>query len=164
MLGLSLFGNHKVSDEDWQKTTKIVYAHSDGTIVPELFRSYTITVTATEVVVEICDYDKRLLAKCYSNSAKNFKAVISQLQQMGVAKGKEKDFPTGGSSESLSLYKGDQNYFSAYDSYGSGTLRLSRGSLEAVMKKLVPSIDDMVERTRAAERQNRLNSDAETEN
>jgi len=41
---------------------------------------------------------------------------------------------------------------------------LSRGSLEAVMKKLVPSIDDMVERTRAAERQNRLSSDAETEN
>ena len=104
MLGLSLFGNHKVSDEDWQKTTKIVYAHSDGTIVPELFRSYTITVTATEVVVEICDYDKRLLAKCYSNSAKNFKAVINN-QKMGV--GRKEGSMAGGASESLSLYKGD---------------------------------------------------------
>lgn len=151
MLGLSFFGRNTVSDKDWQKTTKIVYHYSDATITPELFRCYAVTITAEEVAVEVRNYDKTLLTKRYPYSAKDYQTVIRHLKRMGVSKVKDRGDMAGGDSESLSLYKGDQQYFSAYASHGYGTLRLKDGDLGTIIRKIVPKIDELVEQTRSKE-------------
>ena len=148
ILGMSLFGRYTVSEKDWQKTTKIVFRHADATIAPHLFRCYSVTVTAEKVVVEVRDYDKTLLTKRYPYTAKDYQIVIQHLKMMEVWKVKERGSMAGGDSESLSLYKGEEEYFSAYASHGEGTLRLRNGDLETIIHKIVPKIDEMVEQTR----------------
>ena len=148
ILGMSLFGRYTVSEKDWEKTTKIVFRHADAAIAPHLFRCYSLTVTAEKVVVEVRDYDKTLLTKRYPYTAKDYQIVIQHLKMMEVWKVKERGSMAGGDSESLSLYKGEEEYFSAYASHGEGTLRLRNGDLETIIHKIVPKIDEMVEQTR----------------
>ncbi len=149
LLGISIFGRYTVSDKDWQKTTKIVYYHSDATIIPKLYRCYSVTITAEEVVVEVRNYDKTLLMKHYPHTAENYQKVIQQLKKMDIRKVREQGSVAGGDSESLKLYKGERQYFSAYASHGNGTLRMRNGELGIIVRSIVPEIDELIEQTRS---------------
>ena len=59
---------------------------------------------------------------------------------MGISKGKEtEDLSTGGDSESLSLYKGDDKFFDAYKRGRGGNLRLKKYNIEELFKGLMTS-------------------------
>ena len=119
-----------VKDKDWQQTSKVVYRHSTPTIAPEYYRSFSITITEEAAVVDIRNYSSSLLTKRVPLTTGQFKAFVNKLQQMGVTKVKKVDSAAaGGESESLSLYKGDNEYFSAYRSSGSGNLKLKNMKL-----------------------------------
>ena len=53
----------------------------------------------------------------------------------------------GGEAESLSLFKGEDEYFSAYESSGSGNLKVANGDLGVLVRKIVPDLDKIIEQT-----------------
>jgi len=149
MIGIFGSKTYTLSDKDWQETTKIVYNHADPTVSPEYFRSCRVTVTEEEVIVEVSNYSKVLLMKHYPNTVKNYKSFISQISKMGVRKVKNVDeASSGGESESLFLYKGDKQYFTAYRTSSGGSLSLENDNLDSLIRKLLPNLDKMIEQTR----------------
>ena len=138
--GLFSIFEKNISDKDWQQVTKIVYRHSDGSIAPECYRSFTVTVTADSIGVTIRNYSKILAQKSYPNTRQAYNAFVVKLKDMGISKGKEtEDLSTGGDSESLSLYKGDDKFFDAYKSGRGGNLRLKKYNIEELFKGLMNS-------------------------
>lgn len=140
--------SYAIKDKDWQQTSKVVYRHSTPTITPEYYRSYSVTFTEVETVVEIRDYSKVLLTKRYPSTATQFKALVNNLQAMGVKKKKEVVSGAAGcESESLSLFKGESEYFSAYEACGDGNLEVKKGDLNVLVKELVPDLDKLINQT-----------------
>ncbi len=149
MIAIWPFNTQKVSDEDWQATTEIVYQHSDPSVSPDYYRKYTLSVTATEAVLTIGDYSKELSKKRYRMTAKTFKAFVERLKGMGIRRVKEKEsFATGCDYESLSLLKGDSRYFHAYATCDAGNLKVESGSLEKAIATLIPNLEKAIEQTR----------------
>ncbi len=149
MIAIWPFNTQKVSDEDWQATTEIVYYHSDPTVAPDYYRKYTLTITATEAVLTIGDYSKELCTKHFPMTAKTFKAFVEQLKGMGLQRVKEKEpTATGCDYESLTLLKGDASYFHAYATCGAGNLKVGRGNLERAITTVVPDMEEVIEQTR----------------
>ena len=140
MSGLFPIFGKGITEKDWQQVTKIVYRHSDGSIAPEYYRSFTMTVTADSIEVTIRNYSRTLAEKRYPNTEQNYKALVAKLKATGISKGKEvQDYSTGGDSESLSLYKGDDEFFKAYKSGNGGNLKLKKNNLERLFKELMTS-------------------------
>lgn len=144
-----IFGK-TVSDRDWSQVTKIVYRHSDASVAPDYYRTYTVTVTKDEVEVSVRNYSETLLTQTYPMTIEGFRTFVSKLRAAGVKKVKEKEsFATGCSVMSLSLYKGDNEFFSAYKNCDGGNLKIERGNLHnLVTRYAVPGLDDLVEKTR----------------
>ena len=137
-----------VKDNDWQQTSKVVYRHSTPTITPEYYRSFSVTIDEEAAVVDIRNYSSSLLTKRIPLTAEQFKAFVNKLQQAGVTKRKEVDSAASGcESESLALYKGEQEYFSAYEACGAGTLKVKNGDLGDLVRELVPDLDTLIEQT-----------------
>ncbi|MCR4959205.1 MAG: hypothetical protein K6B13_11490 [Prevotella sp.] len=129
-----------IAEKDWLQVTKIVYCHSDGSIAPPYYRSFTMTVTADSITVTIRDYSRTLAEKRYPNTEQHYKALVAKLKDTGISKGREvKDNSTGGDSESLSLYKDDEEFFKAYKSGNGGNLKLKKNNLERLFKELMTS-------------------------
>lgn len=134
-----IFGKD-IAEKDWQQVTKIVYHHSDGSIAPQCYRSFTMTVTVDSIEVTIRNYSRTLAEKSYPNTEQNYKALVAKLKDTGISKGREiEDISTGGDSESLSLYKGDDEFFNAYKSGKGGNLKLKKNNLEWLFKELMTS-------------------------
>ena len=134
------FTNGRITDQDWLQVTKIVYRHSDGSIAPQYYRSFTMTVTADSIEVTIRNYSRTLAEKHYPNTEQNYKALVAKLKDAGISKGREiEDISTGGDSQSLSLYKGDDEFFKAYKSGKGGNLKLKNNNLEQLFKELMTS-------------------------
>ena len=135
----SIFGKG-IAENDWQQVTKIVYHHSDGSIAPQYYRTYTITVAADSIEVTIRNYSRTLAEKRYPNTTQNYKTLVAKLKDTGISKGREvEDISTGGDSESLSLYKGDDEFFKAYKRGKGGNLKLKKNNLEELFKELMTS-------------------------
>ena len=148
MMGMFTSCASSIKDKDWQETSKVVYRHSTPTVAPDYYRSFSVTVTAEEIVVDVRNYSKTLLAKRYTNTSENYQSFIKQLQEAGVKKVKEVDNAAGGGeAESLSLFKGEDEYFSAYESSGSGNLKVANGDLGVLVRRIVPDLDKIIEQT-----------------
>ena len=137
-----------VKNIDWQQTTKVVYRYSPPSIPPDFYRSFSVTVTEKEIVVKIRNYSETLLTKSYPNTVQNYQAFIRELQAARVKKVKEvKSTASGCDSESLSLYKGDNEFFDAYSTCGCGNMKVSNGDLEEIVKGQVPDLTDLINQT-----------------
>lgn len=149
MSGLFPIFGKGITEEDWLQVTKIVYRHSDGSIAPEYYRSYTVTVTADSIEVTIRDYSRTLAEKRYPNTEQNYKELVAKLKDFGISKRRDvEDISAGGDSEALSLYKGDDEFFEAYKSGRGGNLKLKKYNLEQLFKGLMTS--DLIQALRNA--------------
>ena len=135
---------------DWQQVSKVVYRHSDPSIAPDYYRSYTLTVTANSIDLQVNNYSETLLSKSFTLSEENFRSFVDKLSQLGIKKVKEvESTATRGSTLSLSLYHGDNEFFNAYSTHGGGNLYLPHPiQLQSLVDELLPSLQDMVEQTR----------------
>ena len=135
---------------DWQQVSKVVYRHSDPSIAPDYYRSYTLTVTANSIDLVVNNYSETLLSKSFTISEENFRSFVDKLSQLGIKKVKEvKSISTGSSTMSLSLYHGDDEFFDAYSTHGGGNLSLPHPvQLQSLIDELLPSLHDLVEQTR----------------
>ena len=144
------FTTGRITNQDWQETTKIVYSHSDASVAPDYYRSYTLTVTKDSIRIYIGNYSGKLLTESRPYSEQDFQVFVSKLKKAGIKKVKEvRSTATGCDTESLVLYKGDSIYFSAYRQCDGGDMELTDHiSLERIISKLAPELVGKVEKTR----------------
>ena len=156
---LSLFGlgggdnaTSGITDGDWSETTKVVYRFGDRSVVPDYHRSYTVSVSAKEISISIDSYGTTLLERKYPNTAEAFLSFTNELAKKEIKKHKEVEDNgcSGGTTQYLSLYKGDECYFSAYVyncSGKSGTLTLPPGTAELICRQLPENLDALIHST-----------------
>ena len=141
-----------VSPIDWEEITMVEYRYGDASIVPDYHRSYVITITDSMKMIAIDSYGDVVLTKQYPNSSANFQAFIDEMSEKGIKKHKEKkgDGCTGGTSETLRLYKAGEKCFDAYVyhcSDDSGTLFLPNDAADYIRKQIPESMDSLINST-----------------
>ena len=141
-----------VSSADWEETTKIEYRYGDSSVAPDYHRSYVVTITDSTKTITIDSYGDVLLTRLYSNTPSDFQAFKEDLSRKGIKKHKEKDSGgcSGGTSETIRLYKGDVQFFDAYVyhcSGESGTLFLPKGTAELIRSQIPESVDSLINST-----------------
>lgn len=148
MVNATRKGNSDRDGDEWQQITKVVYRYSDPTIAPQFYRTYTVTVTEDSIDLVVRNYSETLLTKQLPLTEGEYGSFITRLKEAGVKKVREmKSVATGGDSESLMLFKGDEEFFNAYQTSDGGNMR-ANVSLEALFNALVPGLDDIIESTR----------------
>ena len=142
---------------EWEETTKIEYRYGDSSVAPDYHRSYVITITDSTKIIAIDSYGDVLLTKQYPNTPSDFQAFKEELSKKGIKKHKKKDSAcSGGTSETLRLYKGDDVIFDAYVyhcSGESGTLFLPDGTADLIRSQIPESIDSFINSTMQNNRQ-----------
>ena len=144
------FTDGRITDQDWQETTKIVYSHSDASVAPDYYRSYTLTVSKDSISIVVRGYGRALLTESRPYTEQDFQSFVSKLKKAGIKKVKDvRSVATGCDTENLALYKGDDKYFSAHKTCDGGNMKLAdRASLELIISKLAPELVGKVEKTR----------------
>ena len=142
---------------EWEETTKIEYRYGDSSVAPDYHRSYVITITDSTKIIAIDSYGDVLLTKQYPNTPSDFQAFKEELSKKGIKKLKKKDSAcSGGTSETLRQYKGDDVIFDAYVyhcSGESGTLFLPDGTADLIRSQIPESIDSFINSTMQNNRQ-----------
>ena len=138
-----------VSPADWEETTRIEYRFGDASVAPDYHRSYTITITDSTRTIAIDSYGDILLTRQYPNTPSDFQAFKEKLSGKGIKTHKEKDSGgcSGGTSESLRLYKDDVKILDAYVyhcSGESGTLFLPKGTADLIRSQIPESVDSLI--------------------
>ena len=144
--------NIAVTPDMMNEVTKVEYRFGDRSVAPDYHRSYTITITDTEKAIAIESYGDVLLTKQYTNTLADFQAFKAELSTKGITKHKEKDSGgcSGGTTETLRLYKGDEMLFDAYVyhcSGESGTLSLPAGTADLIRSQIPESVRTLIEST-----------------
>jgi hypothetical protein len=138
-----------VSSVDWEETTSVTYRYGDASVAPDYHRSYTITITDSTKTIVIDSYGDVLLVRQYSNTTSDFQAFKKKLAEKGIEKRMEKDSYgcSGGTTETVRLYKGDAMFFDAYVyhcSGESGTLFMPGGTADVIRNQIPESVDSLI--------------------
>lgn len=141
-----------VSPVDWEETTRIEYRYGDSSVAPDYHRSYVITITDSTKTIAIDSYGNVLLTRQYSNTPSDFQTFKEELSRKGIKTHKKKDSGgcSGGTSETLRLYKGDEKFFDAYVyhcSGKSGTLFLPDGTADLIRSQIPEHVDTLINST-----------------
>lgn len=137
---------------DWEETTRIEYRFGDSSVAPDYHRSYVISITDSTKTITIDSYGHVLLTKQYPNTPSDFQAFREELSKKGIKKHKKKDSAcSGGTSETIRLYKGEEKVFDAYVyhcSGKSGTLFLPDGTADFIRNQIPESVDSLIDSTK----------------
>ena len=137
---------------DWEEATMVEYRYGDSSVAPDYHRSYVITITDSTKAIAIDSYGDVLLTKQYPNSPSDFQVLKDELSEKGIKTHKEKDSDgcSGGTSETLRLYKADVRCFDAYVyhcSGESGTLFLPDDAADLIREQIPESLDSLINST-----------------
>lgn len=130
---------------NWDEVDCAEYKHSTGTIAPEYYRSYLISITPDSMVLTVYDYSEKLLRHAHPNTPEAFKAFLEKCKEQGYYSTEEQDFRTGGSYEMVGFYKGNKALFKRDTEYGLSTKKGGIG--QAFLAVFPESVHDAIEST-----------------
>lgn len=143
-----------ISSADWEQTTIMEYRFGDASVAPQYHRSYTISISNSKKTITIDSYGDVLLQRQYDNTAEEYQKFREAIAEKGISKHEEKEDPgcTGGKTEYIRLYKGDEVYFDAYVYHcggdDTGTLTLPEGT-SSLFRSIIPEdVNSLIESTR----------------
>lgn len=135
-----------ISDAD-----KFQYTNSDGSIPPEYWREYTISVTAHELHLTIDDRDDTLLTKNWPFTKRQFDNMVKKIK--GLKKGKplsSYDIPDGSGTIEIRIYNQGEIIFVGSGYRGGGPADFSGADVD--LSYLIPHLDRLVESTEKKEK------------
>ena len=143
----------RISDKDWAETTFVRYDFTDSSLPPEHHRSYYIGIDKDSIRVRITCYGELLRREVFPSTQQTLDQVKDQLKKQNLRKVKEdktKAMPTGGTTDAIALFKGDdsKSFFSASVYAGIGTLEIDGAPEAAFLKALPVSIESIISKTR----------------
>ena len=141
------------SSADWEQTTIMEYRFGDASVAPQYHRSYTISISSSKKTITIDSYGDVLLQRQYDNTAEEYQKFREAVAEKGISKHEEKEVSgcTGGKTEYVRLYKGDEMYFDAYVYHcggeDTGTLTLPEGT-SYLFRSIIPEdVNSLIEST-----------------
>jgi hypothetical protein len=128
----------------------IVYRFGDRSVPPQYHRSYTITVTASKARIIVDSYGKPVAESEVAATRGDLEAVLQAFKDAGIKR--EERAPqrgcTGGTSESLTLYKGSKELFNEGVSHcggeNTGTLSGDVSAVRAKMSSFFPDFQKLI--------------------
>ena len=142
-----------VSGADWEQTTKMEYRFGDASVAPQYHRSYTISISSSKKTITIDSYGDVLLQRQYDNTAEEYQKFREAVAEKGISTHEETEVSgcTGGKTEYIRLYKGDEMYFDAYVYHcggeDTGTLTLPEGT-SYLFRNIIPEdVNSLIEST-----------------
>lgn len=132
-----------ISSADWEQTTKMEYRFGDASVAPQYHRSYTISISSSQKTITIDSYGDVLLQRQYDNTAEEYQKFREAVAEKGISTHEETEVSgcTGGKTECVRLYKGDEMYFDAYMYHcggeDTGTLTLPEGT-SSLFRNIIP--------------------------
>ena len=142
-----------VSPTEWNKTSKVEYRYLDASTPPDYHRSYTISISEKTKEISIDSYRNILLSRQYTNTTESFLAFKDALARKGIYKHAEIiDYGcSGGTSEYLRLYDGNNCYFDGYVYHcagESGDLYLPASTADLFEEQIPENVADLINSTR----------------
>ena len=142
-----------ISSADWEQTTKMEYRFGDASVAPQYHRSYTISVSNSKKTITIDSYGDVLLQRQYDITTEEFLKFREAVAEKGISTHEEKEVSgcTGGKTEYIRLYKGDEMYFDAYVYHcggeDTGTLTLPEGTSDLFRNIIPEDINSLIDST-----------------
>ncbi len=127
-----------------------VYRFQDSSVDPYYHRSYTITITESEVSISVDVYGDIIAEKNYSIVNEDFEHIKTVIKNAGVSNTTYPENPgcAGGKGESLSFYVKEELFFSGdvYHCGGSdsGNLGGDLESIQAALTALIPDFEELL--------------------
>lgn len=133
---------------------KLVYHFQDSSVPPQYHRSFTTTVTPSEIKKVVDSYGDIISEQANAITEEQFRGLLASVGTLGIREAAEDDERdsgcTGGTSDSLALYVGDDAILKGYASRCAGDVTGSlRGDVKQVAAKaeaLLLSNADAIER------------------
>ena len=142
-----------ISSADWEQTTKMEYRFGDASVAPQYHRSYTISVSNSKKTITIDSYGDVLLQRQYDITTEEFLKFREAVAEKGISTHEEKEVSgcTGGKTEYVRLYKGDEMYFDAYVYHcggeDTGTLTLPEGTSYLFRNVIPEDVNSLIDST-----------------
>ena len=130
--------------------TKIIYHFGDASVPPMYHRSYTVEINKDSLNIVVNSYGDILAEKSYQLDSLQFDSIVANIDSCKIEnqKNKKNRGCTGGTSESISYFKGEDKMFSGYvyhcggDDYGD-----MKGEIRGFgkdVRKLIPDLDSLL--------------------
>lgn len=130
---------------NWDEVDYAEYKHSTGTVAPDFYRSYLITVEPDSIALTVFDYSNLLLRRVHPNTPEAFKAFLENCKAQGFYSTNEQDNRTGGSSEMVGFFNGNKALFKEYTDNG---LCAEKGGLGQAFHAIFPEdVEGIVDST-----------------
>ncbi len=135
---------------DLNEANKIIYHFGDGSVGPEYHRSYTITITTSKAKLVVDSYGKMIAESEVDITSDELASVLKAVQNGNIKKQERTSQPgcTGGTSESLGLYRDEKELFKESASHcggqDSGNLSGDVDSVRAKMSSYFPDFKKLI--------------------
>lgn len=137
---------------DLSKADKVKYSFHASSVAPQYYRGYTISVTPEELRISVNSYGDTLLTKSRTFTKEKFEEVMEKFKNLKKSgEIDERNIPDGGTSTSITFYKGNKILFEASD-YGADNKDFKGADID--LTYLVPDLQDLIDSTKDKEKQN----------
>lgn len=139
--------NHKISEADKNNIDKIEYEFTDSSVPPRYHRSYTITLTSSQVHVIVKSYKTELANEAYPIDKGVFEKLVENTSKLDSPDTKVTEGATGTSGNSINLFTGDKVIYDLYwDSLKKGKISDETKEYVGMIKATVPNLSELLER------------------
>ena len=132
---------------DIESTDKIIYRFGDSSVPPPYHRSYEIVANKSTINIVVDSYGDIISEKSIELRSENFTDILQTIKKAEISPQKERNSIgcTGGTSDYLDLFNGDQNIFSGFV-YNCGGEKFGnmKGDITIVKTKLKSLIPDFL--------------------
>ena len=136
------------SDLNINSIDKIIYRFQDSSVDPFYHRSYTITMTESQISILVDVYGDIIAEKTYTLKQKELEQIKTVIKNAGVSNTTYPANPgcAGGTAESVAFYSNEELAFSGnvYHCGGSNSGNLE-GDIESIQAALIALIPDFKE-------------------
>ena len=142
----------KPTNKSKEKITKIIYYFYDSSVPPKYHRSYTIKITENKLRIVVDSYGDIINEKEFEIDSSQFVMIKKSLVINKIRKGKnvESKGCTGGTSDQLEYFAGEEKLFSASVYHCGqkdyGNLRGNIKNVATDIKSLIPNFSELLKR------------------
>jgi len=144
------FGTLINQQNNEMEITKIIYHFGGASVAPTYHRSYTVELHSDSLSVVVDSYGTILSQKTYQLDSLQFDRIVANIDSCNIENQEKINSKgcTGGTSESISYFNGDEQIFSGYIYHcGGKDFGDMKGKVKEFaneIKVLIPELDSLL--------------------
>jgi len=147
---LANFGTLINQTSNEMEITKIIYHFGDSSVPPPYHRSYTVEIDKDSLSIVVDSYGSILAERSYQLDSLQFDSIVANIDKYQIENQKQVKNKgcTGGTSESISYFSGDEKLFSGYVYHCGGKdfgdMKGEVREFAREIKILIPELDSLL--------------------